>query len=186
MRPSCVRNDGTDAPIVSYSFERTDVLTHIRFLGLGLMAAVLAAVGCGDKAGKPITRNGKPALKTPVAIHAHGMGPNGGVLFDLGKYHGEFTVDHDKQECSVLVQGADEKTPKAVVARNLILTTRETKTKDGKSVAAMTVKMTPRDEKDGKATRFVGTDPGLGCVADFAGTLTGEIDGKPSSGEFKE
>ncbi len=28
--------------------------------------------------------------------------------------------------------------------------------------------------------------PGLGNVADFEGTVTGEIDGKPSSGDFKE
>ena len=32
------------------------------------------------------------------------------LVFDLGKYHAEFTVDHDKKECTVLVIGADEKT----------------------------------------------------------------------------
>jgi hypothetical protein len=30
------------------------------------------------------------------------------------------------------------------------------------------------------------TYPGLGNVADFEGTVLGEIDGKPSKGEFKE
>jgi hypothetical protein len=44
----------------------------------------------------------------------------------------------------------------------------------------------PRDEKDGKASKFVGTDPGLGNVADFEGTVIGEIGDKPSQGAFKE
>jgi hypothetical protein len=39
---------------------------------------------------------------------------------------------------------------------------------------------------DGKSTTFVGADPGIGNVADFAGTVSGEIDGKPVMGEFKE
>ena len=50
---------------------------------------------------------------TEVAPHTHGAGPNGGVVFDLGKYHAEFTVDHHKKECMVLVLGANEKTPTA-------------------------------------------------------------------------
>ena len=50
----------------------------------------------------------------------------------------------------------------------------------------MTIKMLPTDAKDGKAATFVGTDPGLGNVADFEGSLSGLIDGKPSQGEFKE
>ena len=36
------------------------------------------------------------------------------------------------------------------------------------------------------AALLTGTDPGLGDVADFEGTVVGEIDGKPSQGEFKE
>jgi len=50
----------------------------------------------------------------------------------------------------------------------------------------MTVKLVPQNEADGKATKFVGTDPGIGNVADFEGTVLGEVDGKPSQGEFKE
>ncbi len=41
-------------------------------------------------------------------------------------------------------------------------------------------KMLPKDEKNGEATKYIGTDPGLGNVADFEGTVLGEIDGKPS------
>lgn len=48
------------------------------------------------------------------------------------------------------------------------------------------VKLRRVDEKDGKASRFVGTDDGLGVEAEHAGTIAGVIDGKPSTGEFKE
>ena len=121
-----------------------------------------------------------------MADHTHGTGPNGGVVFDLGSHHAEFTVDHAKKECTILVLGDDEKTPTAVAATEFILTTKETKTKDGKVVPPMTIMLTPADAADGKASKFVGTDPGIGNVADFEGTVSGEIDGKPSQGEFKE
>ncbi|MBM4071157.1 MAG: hypothetical protein FJ271_19810 [Planctomycetes bacterium] len=56
----------------------------------------------------------------------------------------------------------------------------------GKEVAPMTIKLLPKVAADGKASKFVGTDPGLGNVADFEGTVIGEIDGRPSQGTFKE
>ena len=62
----------------------------------------------------------------------------------------------------------------------------ETKTAEGTAVPPMTITMKPADAADGKASKFVGSDPGLGNVADFAGTVSGEVDGKPSQGEFKE
>ena len=73
-----------------------------------------------------------------------------------------------------------------VAAKEFTLTTKETKTKEGKVVPSLVIKLVPKDEKDGKAAKFVGTDPGLGNVADFAGTVVGEIGGKPSQGEFQE
>ena len=71
-------------------------------------------------------------------------------------------------------------TPKAAAAP------KAAKTKDGKVVPPMTVKLVPVDAKGGNASKFVGTDPGLGNVADFAGTVTAVVGGKPSSGEFSE
>ena len=141
-------------------------------------------VGCSQKS------DTKPAASTPKASadapHTHGAGPNGGVIFDLGKYHAEFTVEHPKQQCMILVIGADEKTPTAVAVSEFTLTTKETKTADGKVVPPMTIPMKAQDVVDGKATKFVGTDPGLGNVADFEGVVIGEIEGKPSQGQFKE
>ena len=154
-----------------------------------LLAAVLVATGCDKKADSPKAEEKKGKESgTKEGEHAHGKGPNGGVVFDLGKHHAEFTVDHDKKECTVLILSPDEKDPKvmAVVAKEFTLTTKPTKTKDGKVVAPMTIMMVAKDQKDGKASKFVGSDPGLGNVAEFEGTVNGEIDGKPSSGEFKE
>ncbi len=160
-------------------------MKYAKTLGLALLLAALAVTGCSDKGGTPKAETKKDGGKKE-AEHAHGKGPNGGVVFDLGKYHAEFTVDHDKKECMILVLGQDEKTPTAVAAKELTVTTKETKTKEGKVVPPMTIKMLPKDEAGGKASKFVGTDPGLGNVADFEGTVLGEIGGKPSQGDFKE
>lgn len=153
------------------------------------VCVAVAVAGCAQPAGpaKPEVKKGVMAKAAKAADHApHGKGPNGGVVFDLGKFHAEFTVDHGKKECTVLVLGDDEKTPVAVAAKELTVTTKESKTKEGKVVSPMTIKMMPQGAADGKASKFVGTDPGLGNVADFEGTVVAEIDGKPSQGEFKE
>jgi len=73
-----------------------------------------------------------------------------------------------------------------VAAEEFTLSIKETQTADGTVVEAMTITMLPQDVADGKASKFVGTDPGIGNVADFEGTVLGQIDGKPAHGEFKE
>ncbi len=162
-------------------------MKYAKTLGLGLLVATLMVAGCSQPSTTPPAKD-KGAEKDggKKKEHIHGEGPNGGVVFDLGKHHAEFTVDHDKKECTIFILGNDEKTPKAVAAKELTLTTKPTKTKDGKVVPPMTIKLLPKDESGGKAMKFVGSDPGLGNVADFAGTVLAEIDGKPSQGEFKE
>lgn len=163
-------------------------MKYAKMIGLGLLVAAVAVAGCSQQSGTAPTAKDKGAAKDSgkKEEHAHGEGPNGGVIFDLGKHHAEFTVDHGKKECTIFILGDDEKTPTPVAAKELTLTTKATKTEDGKAVPPMTIKLLPKDEANGKATKFVGTDPGLGNVADFAGTVLGEIDGKPSQGEFKE
>ena len=121
-----------------------------------------------------------------MAEHVHGAGPNGGVVFDLGSHHAEFTVDHGKRECAILLLGDDERTPAAVDAAELILITQATRTAEGTVVSPLTITLAPVNAIEGKSATFVGTDPGLGRVADFAGMVSGVIDGKPSEGEFKE
>lgn len=155
---------------------------------VGVTMAVLALFGCSrSKDAKPVPADSSPAATgSDTAPHVHGAGPNGGVVFDFGSHHAEFTVDHPKQQCTVLVLGDDEKTPLPIGASSFILNILETKTADGKVVAPMTITLQPVAATEGKATTFVGTDPGIGNVADFAGTVSGEIDGKPVMGEFKE
>jgi len=154
----------------------------------GLLIAAVWLAGCSrsNDSGAPAAAPGGAASGPPVAEHTHGTGPNGGVVFDLGSHHAEFTVEHGKHECTILVLGDDEKTPAAVSATEFILNTQETKTADGKVVAPMTITMSPVDAADGKASKFVGSDPGIGNVADFAGTVSAEIDAKPAMGEFQE
>jgi len=124
---------------------------------------------------------------TPAqAQHAHGAGPNGGVVFDLGGHHAEFTVNHDRGEAKIVVLGTDEKSLAAVDATEFILLTKESHTADGKVVPPMTIVMLPQEASGGKATTYVGSDPGIHNVADFAGTVSGDIDGKPAMGEFDE
>ena len=163
------------------------MMTYVKILGLGMLVAAGAMTGCSSQPNPP-----KPTAKNESGHseehHEHGVGPNGGVIFDLGKYHAEFTVDHDKKECAVhFIEGDDAKAkPLAVAAKELTATTKDTQTKDGKKVPPITVKLLPADESNGKATKFVGTDAGFGNVADFNATVIGEIDGKPSKGEAKE
>jgi len=164
-------------------------MSRSKLVGWGVMVAAFAVVGCGgDSPGAPKTVAKKEAIKKKEEGHSHGKGPNGGVVFDMGKYHAEFTVDHAAKECTVLFVTGDDKNAKemAVAAKDLTLTTKETKTKEGKVVPPMTVKLVAKDENEGKAAKYVGSDPGIGNVADFEGSVTGSIDGKPSSGEFKE
>lgn len=162
-------------------------MKYSHILGFSLLVVSMVSVGC-DKPAPPAPAAPATTSAASDGGHSHGTGPNGGVVFDLGKYHAEFTVDHPKSECTVLIVTGDktDAKPLPIAAKELTLTTKETKTADGKVVPPMTVKLLPVDEADGKAAKFVGTDPGISNVADFAGTVLGEVDGKPSQGDFEE
>lgn len=161
-------------------------MKYATILSVSLVTASLVLTGCDDKPATQTSTRPKDGPKD--AAHPHGKGPNGGVVFDLGKYHAEFTVDHPKKECYILVIDGEDKDakPLPITVKDLVVTTKETKTKEGKVVQPMTIKMLPQAEKDGKASKFVGTDPTLANVADFEGSVTAVIDGKPSQGSFKE
>jgi hypothetical protein len=116
--------------------------------------------------------------------HAHGEGPHGGTVADWGggKYHVEFTVDHDKQEATVYLLGNDEKTPSPIKATdgNLLLTIKEP------AFQVELVAQPLEGEADGVASRFVGKNEKLGVVQEFAGTISGEVEGTPYAGDFAE
>jgi hypothetical protein len=153
-------------------------MKHATIANAVCIFAILLSGGCSKPVETKQAETAAPAAET--GGHSHGNGPNGGVVFDLGSQHAEFTVDHGKQEATILFFEAP------VAATELVLNIQETQTADGTKVAPMTVMLSATDAADGKASKFVGTDPGIGKVADFAGTVSGEIDGKPASGEFKE
>ncbi len=172
-------------------------MKYAKMLTAGLLATACVVAGCSPQADTPTADT--PQTAAPRASqtaeegdHTHGTGPNGGVVFDLGKYHAEFTVDHPANQCTVLFiagEGPDAE-PLPVAAEELTLSIKETKVKEGADtgqvVPPMTITLTAVDAEAGKASKFVGTDPGIGNVADFEGTVIGEIDGKPSQGTFAE
>lgn len=116
--------------------------------------------------------------------HAHGEGPHGGAVADWGggKYHVEFTVDHDKQEATIYLLGKDEKTPSPIKPTDgkLLLTIKE-------PAFQVDLMAQPLDgEADGTASRFVGKNEKLGVVQEFAGTISGDVEGTPYAGDFAE
>ncbi|MDP1564496.1 MAG: hypothetical protein Q8M16_24210 [Pirellulaceae bacterium] len=114
--------------------------------------------------------------------HSHGEGPHGGVVADWGggKFHVEFTVDHDKQEATVYILGDDEKTAVAIDATEVILAIK-------KPATQVTLTTTPQDsDPQGKSSRFVGKHENLGTVMEYEGSISGVVNGTPYSGNFKE
>lgn len=157
------------------------------FVTLAALSALLT--GCNQSAPPPSAPASSPKPKVESAARtephgAHGAGPHDGAVADWGggKYHVEFTVDHDKQEATIYVLGSDEKTPAPVKAADgkLMLTIAD---------PAMEVELdaVPQDgDPDGTSSRFVGKHENLGHVQEFAGTISGEVEGTPYTGDFKE
>lgn len=151
-------------------------MNAFRTLGLGVFALALAA-GCGQPAASP----SKPApAPHHDDDHEHPPPPHGGALIELGRYHGEFTVDHEKKQATVYI--LDGKVVKAVPvkAEQLKLVIKE---------PAFEVDLVPLPQEGdpaGKSSRFTATHDHFGKVQEFEGTVRGVLDGKPAEGDFKE
>ena len=159
---------------------------------VAILASAIYAVGC-SQAPAPARAPAKAAAAKASAHghshahdhhHDHGSGPHDGTLADWGggKYHVEFTVDHDKKEAVIYVLGRDEKTaaPVKTADRKLLLTIRE---------PAFQVELAARPlagEGDGTSSCYGGSHESLGIVREFAGTISGAVDGTPFAGEFAE
>ncbi len=114
--------------------------------------------------------------------HAHGIGPHGGTIADWGggEYHVEFTVDHDQQQATVHVLGGDAETPVPIDADSIELSI-------GDPEMLVTLDAAPQGrDPEGQSSRFTGTHEKLSVVQEYAGTVTGVIDGTPYSGDFQE
>ncbi|OYP38210.1 hypothetical protein [Rhodopirellula sp. MGV] len=167
----------------------------MKFFALNLLlSACVLAVGC-QPAKKPRPK------KTPRAAHkhgdghhvhdyeeqgdeekGHGVGPHDGTIADWGggKFHVEFTVDHDQQQATVFVLGSDEKTPASIDAESIELSISD-------PAMQVTLDASPQEgDPEGKASRFIGKHEKLGVVQEYAGTMSGVVEGTPYSGDFAE
>jgi hypothetical protein len=114
--------------------------------------------------------------------HTHGAGPHDGTLADCGggKYHVEFTVSHPDKQATVYILGDDEKSASPIKATEIHLTIAS---------PAVDIALTAQPQEgdpEGTSSRFVGTHDNLGIVQEYAGTISGEIEGTPYTGDFKE
>ena len=118
--------------------------------------------------------------------HAHAEeGPHGGVLAEWGEheYHAEFTVDHKTKSITIYVlDGEAKKAPKVDVGKiSKVMVTVTNVT------PPLTLELKHEPAKsDSKGIAFVGAHDSLGKEMDFKGTINGNVDGSPYSGEFKE
>jgi hypothetical protein len=156
------------------------------------LASLSLALGCQDAATPE--QSAAPAASAAAEhghehaegegehAHGHGAGPHDGTLADWGggKYHVEFTVDHDKQEATVYVLGSDEKSPAPIKADKVLLTIGDPE------LMAELLPVPLEGETDGLSSRFVGKHEKLGIVQEYAGTMSAEIEGTPYTGDFKE
>jgi hypothetical protein len=159
------------------------------FQAVAILTTAISSVGCSQAPAPPKAPAKPAAAKASDHGHSHddhhhGAGPHDGTLADWGggKYHVEFTVDHDKKEAVIYVLGSDEKTPAPVKTAEgkLLLTIRE---------PAFQVELAARPlagEAGGVSSCYGGTHESLGIVKEFAGTISGEVDGTPFAGEFAE
>lgn len=152
-----------------------------RLTCLVLSVAAIVMAGCETKA-PPAPPVAPPKVQSAEPHGAHGAGPHGGTLADWGggKYHVEFTVDHDKKQTIVYVLGSDEKTATPIKASKIMVNIID----PASEIEALA--QPQEGEADGMSSRFVGTHDNLGKVQEYAGTISGEIDGTPYTGEFKE
>lgn len=144
-----------------------------------LAVCTLTMFGCGEKT-TPAPTTTAPTAST--GGHSHGEGPHGGAVADWGggAYHVEFTVDHDMKEATVYVLGSDGKTSKPIKAEKITLSIDD-------PAFQVDLAAKPQDgEPAGLSSRFVGQHENLGIVREFAGSITGELDGTPYAAEFAE
>lgn len=170
-------------------------LTAGSFALPSLVLATSLTAGCGTQPTTPsqtasqpkaaVDHNDAPARnRHEVEGHDHAPGPHGGTIVDWGggKYHVEFMVDHDKREAVAYVLGPDEKTPTPIKADDsgLLLTLTEPATQ-----LTLTARPLPGETADA-CSCFAGTDDTLGIGREFAGTISGLVNGTPYAGDFAE
>jgi len=144
-----------------------------------LIAVSFGVAGCGTNSSTE--KNKSSADSKASDEHSHGSGPHGGTVADWGggKFHVEFTVDHPNKEATIYVLGGDAKSAAPIKSAKLLLSIND---------PSFQVELTPQplEGEKGSSSRFVGRHDNLGKVQEFAGTISGEVEGTPFAGDFKE
>ena len=156
-----------------------------RWLCGGVLAAGVFLCGCDKPAAdtKPTTAATKATNKDDGPDHddhEHGAGPHKGTILEFGKFHGEFVVDHDAKEATVYILSGNLKKAVPLDVEKLLLSIDSPK---------FQVDLLPKPmegEAKGSSSRFVAKDDRFGKHQEFAGAVSGEIQGKPVTGDFKE
>lgn len=153
---------------------------NLKLRGLGVLLAGLSAVGCNKPADAPKADDKKGEKAKKDDDHDHGEGPHGGTIIEFGKYHAEFCMDHGKKQATVYILDGKVKNPEPISAAKLSLSIK-------RPPFQVDLVAVPQDgDPKGKSSRFVATHDNFGKEQEFEGTVSGEIDGKPYLGDFKE
>lgn len=153
----------------------------LHLLAFSLTLGIL--LGCTSAAPTPppaATAPSKAADAEDKDDHEHGEGPHGGVVFDWGKYHVEFCMDHKAKEATVYVLSTNLKRAVPIAAEKMKLSIKK---------PAFEVELQPKPldgETGGKSSRFVARHENFGVEQEFEGTLTGVVLGKPLAADFAE
>jgi hypothetical protein len=156
-------------------------MKKLRLFGiLALVLALAVFTGCSGKTDGTSKDGDKSTRKDgDDDHHDHGAGPHDGTIFDFGKWHAEFNVDHKTKEATVHILTYKNK-PSPIQVEKLLLSIKTPQFQ-------VDLKATPEEgDPAGKASRFVGKHDNFGKEQEFEGTLSGEVDGKPYAGDFKE
>lgn len=149
---------------------------RMRLFMLALLACLPLA--CNPSGPAPTTTAEKKAAEHDD--HDHGAGPHGGTILEMGKYHGEFTVNHDTKEVVVYILSGNLKKAVPIDSEKLTLSIKK---------PAFQVDLLPKPldgEAKGMSSRFVAKHDNFGVKQEFAGTVSGEIQGKPITADFEE
>ena len=153
-------------------------MNFTRLTGGVLLLGAAILVGCA-KVGESPKKQSTPKAGTDAA-HEHGKSPHGGTIIEFGKHHAEFCVDHAKKEATVYILNGSLKKNVAISAKQLLLTIKSP------AFQADLVAAPQEGDAEGKSSRFIAIHENLGKEQEFEGTVSGEFDGKPYLGDFKE
>ncbi|MBI3407941.1 MAG: hypothetical protein HY040_06240 [Planctomycetes bacterium] len=159
-------------------------MRKLHAFGIGvLVLAFCVHTGCSNRPQKSSQGGDKGATKNGKdEPHEHGDGPHGGTLADWGggKYHVEFCMDHGKKQATVYIFDNNVKKPVPIKADKLLLSIK-------KPSFQLELKPMPQEgDPKGSASRFVGTHDNFATEQEFAGTISGQVDGTPYVGDFEE